>query len=1056
MEKKSSRIMGEQSIANSFRGILRIGHISPLLYDKNGDIKSDKLYTITKEGKLTVNNSNGYYITQKERGNDGSKLLNLSSVQNTATNALSGNLNRYNESNTSIESIRINQVPLTDSLGNFLNWFVGESKVTIGSYISSNYPSLKSSTALIGLEAKQYRNNKEFSPHESGIVLNNSNSVIYVNNNYLHEDKDNNQNSKSINFKGKEQKEAEEEKKFFYRTKYTGSTSGIKKKCAISSYKANTEVIDGSYIHSKVEFKDIVQIIKDKIKEKIKDKLGNVPTGMVINQFCSLGKWFGEEQGYLPAMGKCREIPELDCQTRQLEGGEYNIQGACRKGINQVKNGDDIQVIPYYKRDYVLCDGSYYTLFTRKKTDDTFKTAQEQSFDRFIDLFYTIGYEYTTDLKRARMVSKKQNNSYSIIDTGGKVIDNNKITKCSVSIDNSNKKYLIYNGPLTTSDYTVPDGQELDRQTFFWQDLATMLAIRALYETIKEENYTITYNELRQKPIQLDKKYPILKYNTNSKNYYTDRQNNTVICKKLQDTIDYYVIESDGKSGFKATHQTGKICDIPQVKLFMYALSNKNVRSSTQDGLLAKYYTYHFQIPNLMKLKNQKGEAIGPIFIGSKVDGGSPPVFSGEITKNWVCDISADYIPHRHAIFKGRADTIPGGQKKNTAYTDQYNQSYVFIDGQYVDKSYKSQPNTEFKILEDEWTTDESTKQIYTRQRQFYTPLFFNFGMGWGCPDDGSDKQKWDNGKKVDKSIVCSELGVNTLQGIPHNFSYSGQWNDNLQQLKDKYSARDVKNANEYVSANRLVGGTNQGGSARLGQNTNDGTSIYYTKENQGQATYRMTWHDFDEDKMYLVKQKNNVFYPIQFPYLLNNYESRSKWFGFHDDNAGQRSHDSQTDTSICGSGLGAEKYNYIWGEVSKGLKYDQNTGLLQLEYNPDKNFINPRPNQINNGFSINGNPEWFTGDYRKERFITERDIDNYKNESTYWGIRHDQDIRFSNAEPNRGRTSLPRGEIRLQGSEYNTKQQDNITSWQTSDVRIELPNWFAPQSIKVLPLIKL
>jgi hypothetical protein len=48
---------------------------------------------------------------------------------------LSGSSSRYSSENPSIgeDELRINRVPMTDSMGNYMNWNIGLDGVTIGS-----------------------------------------------------------------------------------------------------------------------------------------------------------------------------------------------------------------------------------------------------------------------------------------------------------------------------------------------------------------------------------------------------------------------------------------------------------------------------------------------------------------------------------------------------------------------------------------------------------------------------------------------------------------------------------------------------------------------------------------------------------------------------------------------------------------------------------------------------------------------------------------------------------------------------------------------------------
>jgi hypothetical protein len=53
------------------------------------------------------------------------------------------------------------------------------------------------------------------------------------------------------------------------------------------------------------------------------------------------------------------------------------------------------ELIPLYKRDYVLCDGSLYRIPYRPPFNNANISTQREVFDRFINLLFAIGYKYT-------------------------------------------------------------------------------------------------------------------------------------------------------------------------------------------------------------------------------------------------------------------------------------------------------------------------------------------------------------------------------------------------------------------------------------------------------------------------------------------------------------------------------------------------------------------------------------------------------------------------------------------------------------------------------------
>jgi hypothetical protein len=86
------------------------------------------------------------------------------------------------------------------------------------------------------------------------------------------------------------------------------------------------------------------------------------------------------------------------------------------------------EVIPLYKRDYVLCDGTKYRIPYRPIFTNARITNQREAFDRFLNLFFAIGYKYTERKNLAlRPLYRINENGVSILQAKNKIIDNNDI-----------------------------------------------------------------------------------------------------------------------------------------------------------------------------------------------------------------------------------------------------------------------------------------------------------------------------------------------------------------------------------------------------------------------------------------------------------------------------------------------------------------------------------------------------------------------------------------------------------------------------------------------------
>jgi hypothetical protein len=119
--KIQNRIMGDYSIAKSYKGILRLSHIMELV-ESEPDYFLNPFYFGNPTELMNI--SGGTY-KGKEYGFQ------------TPIKAMSsgGGIKRYESTNGRIlnDELRLNRVPMTDSMGNYLNWNVGLNGVTIGS-----------------------------------------------------------------------------------------------------------------------------------------------------------------------------------------------------------------------------------------------------------------------------------------------------------------------------------------------------------------------------------------------------------------------------------------------------------------------------------------------------------------------------------------------------------------------------------------------------------------------------------------------------------------------------------------------------------------------------------------------------------------------------------------------------------------------------------------------------------------------------------------------------------------------------------------------------------
>lgn len=392
-----NREMADQSIALSFKGILRVANIQEAT-DKNEDVYFNPIYYGTPNKGIS-SESTGY---------------------DSAYYGLSGSLNRYSFEGDNYKNAK---VPVTDTLGNYMNINVGADSITIGSDELNNgnnadtvnftqllygkeftqekvFPVLKSDKLIIGLQERRLPEEKS-TVNDAELTIDaspyadNLEARIIVNNSFNH-------SPENIEENGETYKKIEGEKS--YRTIYQDTNSSIRDYDALVHYQDNIDwhnLDKNKVVDSIVDIVNLKDYVKEKLNQFIETNVVEVPTGMVIWQYVSLKKWYAIDFSYSgnnPPMGK---VQDTDNYTPTL------YQGVVRKGINRLvalsHEEDDTntygnkqlkEIIPLYKRDYVLADGGTYTIYML--LPEMSNNYDYPSYERFIDLFFAIGYQYTT------------------------------------------------------------------------------------------------------------------------------------------------------------------------------------------------------------------------------------------------------------------------------------------------------------------------------------------------------------------------------------------------------------------------------------------------------------------------------------------------------------------------------------------------------------------------------------------------------------------------------------------------------------------------------------
>lgn len=629
----SERIMAEVSIAKSFKGILRIAHISDVESNDNDVFSNKSLYTTSDKLPKNIQNIGYPY----------------------ALPALVGEITRYNYPE---DSLRDKRVPVTDSVGNYLNWNVGLNGVTIGSNEkinkkllkndSSTFPVLITNHVIVGLEKIAIKDVKKKIQSEASIPDVDDRNRITI--------------ESSNNSRGMVIVKTNDSTRTVY------SPSRLAKNGEVLMFRQDDyREVDGVK-HYFTDFVNINDYIKEKLNKYLKGNVMEVPSGTVIYHACSLNTWRNEITDKGPKM------------QQRGTNKSWSIQGACKK-----RNTYDDKLIPLFKRDYLLCDGSSYKIVYVPKT---FSAAVAPTLienrERFFELFFNLGYYYTEKRilkKRPDSLYNSTNKYYNFATIQNSSFNNtlNWYKSCPDSkqldslviddvhnyIQNESTKQPNFSN-VTDDKYSYLD----DVDVLFQEDLATMLCCDEIYKFVREK---------QQKNNKTPKRNEIIKHLSNSKipeeyifNSFVGRKdlagidadvsnetNKSLLDITYKTTIDAKPVKIKLNLGreindfnktimfyspsFKGYKQV-KIYNLPRVTYFI-----KLMELGLSDTDLLKYlhafFTYNFQVPSFIS------DDFSPTFIGS----GAYMINSvnnhkQNLPQSWSGGYTNSIIPHRHFI----------------------------------------------------------------------------------------------------------------------------------------------------------------------------------------------------------------------------------------------------------------------------------------------------------------------------------------------------------------------------------------------------------------------
>ena len=782
-EKIDYRVMGDYSIAKSYKGILRIAHVMEKM-----------------ENEKDIFNNNVYYGSP-------SSLMNISGNSSTkgygfpnASAVFEGRVERYLSEKDYLDK----KLPVTDSMGNYINWNLGTDDSTIGSDMENNgfslgidedkedryfyqsgfdkkilqpfvFPVLESKEIVVGLESKLIPNEKRYFSSEGILNIRDDEKTPMIVISNIYDNSETNRVYKWVKENDEDVEKVESEVEYptyvFSKAKYNGNEN-VKYRTIIKNSKNKVEEYDAftycqenynrknfiynhkigndeidynkdqgdilpeTHIDAEVDLVNLKDYVKDIIKKYMKSNVVEVPTATIIHQYISPEKWYAKSDsgsgneindenfvGHRPCMEQrnFQSNAKNDANSSSSRWNSSTLQGASLK-INRLNIGEDVspkergeddeydsafesnklqEVIPLYKRDYLLCDGSLYHMFLIEYNNTRNEIQRKNlTIDRFFDLFFTIGYDYT-------LTSFSDVNPFSDIKKRYK-------SKLITSNDGQQRIKFVntYNNPIDETNYMYYEGNKdetkdaitqimqwsdeglsslRDCETLHGIDVASILAYKILMEEDNKDiesafigDDVLHYN--RNKAEEWLKKQPIpQKYVFNTFIGDTEesfmsypatdaaleqikKHEKHVMCVPYKHKPSLTVENKDKWAKVNIGREvntfsslikyfipginegeTGQyiICELWQIPEIQYMLDVMIAGSGERNQLFPNMFNFTFRVPNLT-------DSIYPKFVGStgfNWRDQNETMLNGEMS--WYSTMSSGTYSHRHAVFKG-------------------------------------------------------------------------------------------------------------------------------------------------------------------------------------------------------------------------------------------------------------------------------------------------------------------------------------------------------------------------------------------------------------------
>lgn len=659
--------MANVPIAKSFKGILRI---SPIMDGPDADkLLTEKYYK----------NYNPAFEEGKDSGLDpeNAKLDFADGAYSSTQKPLDGELIRY----SSQDKFKNGKLPVTDSLGNYMNFNVGLTGTVFGSaeneknnnnIENGSFPVLEANHIVIGVKKiKTHVQKTDIFGGKLNILGGTKDAELYIENSFCQDDiTDGSRYSQMVDNPK-------------YKTLFTPGSKEIKEYDAlILNQEFNHKNEDGDII-SKVQIRNLADIVKDRLEKYIQNSVVEMPTASVIWQYINLNKWYaaGDDgdvidfAGHRPKM--INTTPEIAADEKYVFYSS-RIQGICKE-INRLLNNranrivyedgttetvNVREIVPVYKRDYVLCDGTVYSVPAspyETSINGVVETKPYAAYNRFKNLFSTIGYHYTSDKNiKPHFLYRELDGKYSF---------------WTVNEEGAPETEIENNGLFFIDTATA------DHEILFNRDYCQLLAFYYIYEQVLLGKFGVSADDLG-----FDRNAAENWLKTEAKFKKEDFFTSQVL--KDSDRQLYYIqpaVNSGGSAkDFKINLGTEvnsfnsditldkstrcKVWQLPEVQLILDLFDvsigkglntpkyypekkiGEIVTYYEMNNMLKKYCDYKFQVPNF------NAEKAGKYKLGCFM--GSSGIYSFSDINEFTgspsnCFFTANELPHRHNLFIG-------------------------------------------------------------------------------------------------------------------------------------------------------------------------------------------------------------------------------------------------------------------------------------------------------------------------------------------------------------------------------------------------------------------